>query len=710
MYRRISLVVLFACIFVSGASAQQPSAPPADQNPFFVEWTTPFGVPPFDQIKPEHFVPAFKKAIAEQRSEVERIANNPAPPTFANTIETMDNTGALLQKVGSVFNNLLSAETNDRLQAINREIAPLLTSLRDDVNLNPQLWARVKAIYDQRETLKLTPVQRKLLDDSYKGFVRSGANLGAEQKTRLRAINAELSKLGVKFSENLLHDTNTWKLVIDNADDLAGLPESVKAAGAETAKGMGLAGKWAYTLQMPSMTPFLQYSDKRELRRQILQAYASRCDHGDEYDNKALVAKTAALRVERAQLLGYKTYADFVIEENMAKTPAKVYALLNQLWTPARDVALKEAAAQQEMIKKEGGTYQVEPWDWRYYTEKVRKARYDLDEQALRPYFKLESVRDGAFYVANKLYGITFTPRPDLPVYHPEVKAFEVKDIDGSLLGIFYTDYFPRPGKRVGGWTSFFRPQRTKDGKRTVAPIISNVCNFSRPVGDTPALLSMDEVETLFHEFGHALNNLFSLSPYRGLRPARDAGELPSQIMENWAVEPDVMKVYAKHFKTGEVIPAALVQKLEDSRKFDQGFATVEYLAAAILDMDWHTLTETAPQDTTAFENASLAKIQMPREILPRYRSPYYNHIFGPGGGYAAGYYNYIWSEVLDSDAFQAFKEKGLFDQKTARAFRTYLERSGSDDAMTLYKAFRGREPSVQPLLEKRGLTKAGAN
>jgi peptidyl-dipeptidase Dcp len=704
MWTRCVLLLAPTCGLVATGSARQ-AMPDNETNPFFKEWTTPFGVPPFQEIKPEHFVPAFTRAIAEQRREIEAIANNPEPPTFANTMEAMDAAGALATKVSGVFNNLMSAETNDQLQAANRQIVPMLTAMRDDINLDPKLFERVKTLWQKRDALGLTPVQAKLLDDSYKGFVRSGANLDPVKKERLRAINAELSTLGTKFSENLLHDTNGWRLVIDKAEDLAGLPESVKAAGAEAARRAGLAGKWVYTLHVPSMTPFLQYADNRELRKQILTAYATRCDHNDEFDTKKLVSRTAALRAERAQLLGYKTYAQFVIEENMAKTPERVQQLLMQLWTPARQVALTEAAALQEMIRKEGGTFSLEPWDWAYYAEKVRKSRYDLDDQELRPYFELDNVRQGAFYVANRLYGITFTPRPDLPAYHPEVKAFEVKDADGSHLGVFYTDYFPRPGKRVGAWSSSFRPQRTRDGKRVVFPIGINVANFTRPAGDAPALLSVDEVQTLFHELGHALNSLFSTSPYRGLRGARDAGELPSQIMENWTLEPDVLKVYAKHYKTGEPIPLALVQKIKKSEQFNQGFATVEYLAAAILDMDWHTLTTAVEHDAAAFEKQSLARIEMPSSIIVRYRSPYYNHVFGPGGGYAAGYYNYIWSEVLDQDAFQAFKEKGLFDPATAKSFRqNILEKTGQEDAMTLFKRFRGREPSVEPLLIKRGL------
>jgi len=562
----------------------------------------------------------------------------------------------------------------------------------------------VKTLWDARATLKLPPVQARLVDETYKSFMRGGANLAPAQKERFRAINAEMSALGIKFGDNLLRDTNGYRLVIESQADLKGLPPSVVAAGAEAAKAAGMPGKWVYTLQAPSIWPFLQYADNRELRKQILTAYTTRNDHGDQYDNKALVAQTAALRAERAQLLGYKTHADYVLEENMAKTPDKVYALLNQLWTPARAMALREAADQQALIKTEGGTFTLAAWDWRYYQEKVKKARFDLDEQALRPYFKLDNVRQGAFYVANKLYGLTITPRPDLPVYHPEVQAFEVKDADGSHLGIYYTDYHPRPGKRVGAWSSTFRSTRMKDGQR-ITPVVVNVCNFSRPAGDEPALLSLEEVSTLFHEFGHALNSLISRSPYRGLGGfPRDFVEVPSQIMENWSLEPEVLAVYAKHYKTGEVIPAALVEKIKKSAQFDQGFVTVEYLAASLLDMDWHTLPPGPAKDVTAFEQASMARIQLPSDIVSRYRSPYFNHIFGPGGGYASGYYAYIWSEVLDQDAFQAFREKGLFDQATARGFRTILEKGGTDDPMALYKAFRGREPSVEPLLKKRGL------
>jgi len=492
--------------------------------------------------------------------------------------------------------------------------------------------------------------------------------------------------------------------VIEKAENLSGLPPSVVAGAADAAKAAGMAGTWVFTLQAPSIWPFLQYADNRELRRQALTAYITRNDHNDQYDNKTLLSQMAALRAERSVLLGYKTYADFVLEENMAKTPDKVYALLNQLWAPARAMSLREAADQQALMKTLGATLTLEPWDWRYYQEKVKKARYDLDEQALRPYFKLDNVRQGAFYVAGKLYGLTFTPRPDLPTYHPEVQVFEVKEADGSHLGIYYTDYHPRPGKRVGAWSSTFRGTRMKDGQR-ITPVVVNVCNFSRPAGDQPALLSLEEVSTLFHEFGHALSSLLSKTPYRSIGSfPRDFVEVPSQIMENWALEPDVLKVYAKHYQTGEVIPVALVEKIQKSEQFDQGFITVEYLAASILDMDWHTIVPGPVQDATAFEQATMNRIQLPSTIVSRYRSPFFNHIFGPGGGYASGYYAYIWSEVLDQDAFQAFREKGLFDRTTARGFRTILEKGGTEDAMAMYKAFRGREPSVEPLLKKRGL------
>ncbi|TAM48977.1 MAG: M3 family peptidase [Acidobacteria bacterium] len=719
MRKWLVLAVLAAAALpaVAAQPATQPvpqaataAAPAAAANPFFAEWTTPFGVPPFGEIRVEHYLPAIKEGIARERAEVVTIAKNPQPPTFANTVAALDGAGEFLDRVDAVFYGQLSAESSPELQAVAKEAAPLLAALGDDINLDPVLFARVKAVWEKRGTLGLTGEQKKLVDDTYQEFVRGGANLGPAGQERLRAINKELSLEGLKFGDNVLRETNAYRLVIDKPADLAGLPPGVVSAAAAAAKAAKLDGKWVFTLQAPSIWPFLQYADNRELRRQILTAYTTRCDHGDASDNKAVLAKLAALRFEKAKLLGFATWANFVLDRNMAKTPDKVYGLLDQLWTPALAVAGREAADLRAAIAADGKEFKLEPWDWRYYSEKVKKARYDFDEEALRPYFKLENVRDGAFYVANKLYGITFVERTDIPKYHPEVRTFEVKDADGSFLGVFMTDYHPRPGKRGGAWSGRYRGQWFKDGK-DVRPIVVNVCNFSRPAGDAPALLSLEEAETLFHEFGHGLHSLLSRVHYHGAaRVPRDFVELPSQIMENWVLEPEVLKVYAKQWKTGEVIPAELVAKVDRARKFNQGFATVEYLAASYLDMDWHTVADATPRDATAFENAAMARIHMMPEIVVRYRSPYFSHIFGPGGGYSAGYYSYIWAEVLVADAFQAFAERGIFDQATARSFRNnILERAGTGDAMEAYVRFRGHEPSVQPLLVKRGLTAAPA-
>jgi peptidyl-dipeptidase Dcp len=686
--------------------AVQAAAPAAPANPFFAEWTTPFGVPPFGAIEVAHYMPAFTEGITRERAEVAAIVKNPEPPTFGNTVVALDGAGEFLDRVQTVFYGQLSAETSDALQAVAKDVAPQLAALSDDINLDPALFARVKTVWEKRDASGLTAEQKKLVDETYKGFVRGGANLDATGQERLRAINKELSLEGLRFGDNVLRETNAYRLVIEKRDDLAGLPPGVVNGAAAAAKAAKLEGKWVFTLQAPSIWPFLQYADNRELRRQILTAYITRCDHGDASDNKAILAKLAALRYEKAKLLGFPTWANFVLDRNMAKTPDKVYGLLDRLWTPALAVAHQEAADLQAAIDADGQTFKLEPWDWRYYSERVKKARYDFDEEALRPYFKLDNVRDGAFYVANKLYGITFTERTDIPKYHSEVRTFEVKDADGSFLGVFMTDYYPRPGKRGGAWSGRYRDQWFKDGK-DVRPIVVNVCNFSRPAGDAPALLSLEEAETLFHEFGHGLHSLLSRVHYHGVaRVPRDFVELPSQIMENWVLEPEVLKVYAKHWKTGAVIPAELVAKVGRARKFNQGFATVEYLAASYLDMDWHTVTDAKERDATAFENAAMAKIHMPPEIVVRYRSPYFSHIFGPGGGYSAGYYSYIWAEVLVADAFQAFAERGIFDQATARSFRTnILERPGTGDVMEAYVRFRGHEPSVQPLLAKRGLT-----
>lgn len=698
-----ALMAGFLTLNMQAAGGANVDSPSEDTNPLLAEWDTPFGVPPFGRITEDHFLPAFQEAIARTRQQVEAIANDGQAATFANTIEALDASGESLDRVGAVFGNLRSAHTNDRLQEIARQVAPLTSALQDDIVLNERLFARAKTVWGQRDALGLNPEQLRLVEETYKRFIRGGANLSAESKTRLRAINEELALLGLQFSDNLLKETNAYRLVIDHKEDLAGLPENVVATAAEAAKQAGMEGKWVFTLHAPSIWPFMTYAENRDLRRQIFTAYIQRGDNGNEQDNKAILLRITALRAERAKLLGYSNHAEFVLEEQMAKNADQVYGLLNRLWTPALAVAKREAADLQAMIREEGDDFKLEAWDWWRYAEKVKKARYNLDENELRPYFSLDNVCRGAFDVANKLYGLTFTERTDLPKYHPEVRTFEVKDADGSHLGVFFVDFHPRASKRGGAWCSSFRSQHIKEG-RDIRPIVVNVCNFTRPSGDEPALLRLEEVETLFHEFGHGLHSLLSRIRYDSLhRVPRDFVELPSQIMEHWATEPEVLKMYARHWQTGEPIPDELIARIQRAEKFNQGFATVEYLAASFLDMDWHTLAEAKDLDAAAFEKASLDKIGLIPEIVTRYRSPYFQHIFA--GGYSSGYYSYIWSEVLDTDAFGAFKEKGIFDPATARSFRTnILERGGTAEAMAMFKAFRGREPSVEPLLEKRGL------
>jgi len=696
--KKVSLFLIFAGLLFWACSKQ-------GKNPFFSDYNTPFNTPPFEKIKEEHYLPAFNEGIKQQQKQIDAIANNSEVPTFKNTIEAIENSKPLLTKVRNVFYNMTSANTNDELQRIAKEVAPLLSKNRDDINLNEKLFKRVKAVYENKDKLNLSVEQNMLLEKYYKDFVRGGANLDEEKKGKLREINKELSVLTVQFGENILKENNVFELVIEKEEDLAGLPETVITGAAETAKEREHEGKWVFTLHKPSMIPFLQYSEKREFREKIFKAYINRGNNNNELDNKANSSRIATLRVEKATLLGYKTHADFVLENNMAKQPENVYELLNRLWVPALKIAKKEAKELQDMIYKEGKNFKLEAWDWWYYAEKLKKAKYDLDDEALRPYFKLENVRDGVFAVANKLYGIQFVEITDIPKYHEVVKVFEVKEADGSHIGILYTDYFPRASKRGGAWMNSFRKQSRQEGKE-VTPVICNVCNFSKPTGDKPALLSFEEVTTLFHEFGHALHGLLSNSTYKklsGTSVLRDFVELPSQIMENWASEPEALKMYAKHYETGEVIPQELINKLKNASHFNQGFATVEYLAASFLDMDWHTLTEAKEYDTLEFETNSLNKIGLIPEIVVRYRSPYFNHIFS--GGYSSGYYSYIWAEVLDADAFEAFKETSLFDKKTAQAFRkNILEAGGTEDPMTLYKRFRGAEPKVEALLKRRGL------
>lgn len=672
-------------------------------NPFFAEYTTPFKVPPFDNIKLEHYMPAIEEGIMEQVAEIKAITDSNDEATFDNTILAFDQSGYLLDKVNNVFSNLNSANTNDEMQALAREITPKLSTHRDNIMLNKDLFQRVKSVYEKRNDLNLDAEQLRVVEKYYRDFDRNGANLTDDKQAELRKLNDELSMLELKFGENMLAETNkTFKLVVDNEADLKGLPAAVVAAAADVAKADSMEGKWIFTLQKPSMLPFLQYAENRNLREKLYLGYANRGNNNNEFDNKEVIKKIVTFRDQRAKLLGYANHAAYTVDVNMAKTPENINEFLMKLWTPALERAKVERADMQKMIDQEGGNFKLAMWDWWYYAEKVRKARYDLDEAQLKPYFTLDNVREGLFYTANKLYGIKFIKRTDLPVYNEEAITYEVQEADGKHIGIFYMDFHPRDGKRSGAWCTSFRDQSYKDGQM-ITPVVSIVCNFTRPAGDIPALLSFEEVTTLFHESGHALHALFTDGPYRrtaGSVP-RDFVELPSQIMENWASEPEVLREYAKHYKTGEVIPEQLITKLGKSAQFNQGFETVEYLAASILDMDWHT--QALDGNVETFEKASMDTIGLIPEILPRYRSTYFSHIFS--GGYSAGYYVYIWAAVLDADAFDAFKQTGdIFNPEYAAKFRHLLTKSGSEDGMVVYKNFRGQEPSIEPLLKRRGL------
>lgn len=715
---------LFALLLMTGAFTL--SGYNQKDNPFFEDWKTPFQTPPFSQIRNEHYMPAFTEAMKVHNREIDVIVRNSARPTFENTIDALDNSGSLLEKVSSVFYGLNAANTNKEMQEIAKQLSPLVTKHSDDINLNPALFEKVKTIYKSKDNLRLNPDQLRLVEETYKGFVRGGANLDAKSQERLREINKEINMLQLTFGQNLLAETNAFKLTVINKEELAGLPESSISAASEaavrdaantkpanpdagatqpvTSEADALQGKWIFGLQNSSIMPFLQFADNRALREKIFTAYINRCNNNNEYDNKALIGKLVALRAEKARLMGFENFASFILDDRMAKTPDNVYKLLDQVWSPAISRAKEEAAEMQHIMIKDVEKGQLEAWDWRYYNEKLMNQRFQLDEESLRPYFKLENVRDGAFFVANKLYGITFSEVKDAPTYYDGVKLFECKDADGSHLGVLYLDFHPRPEKRGGAWCGSYRSQSYRDGKR-VAPVMTIVCNFSSPSADKPALLNADETETLFHEFGHAIAGLLKNVKYKGLSSVpRDFVELPSQIMEHWAFEPQTLKAYAKHYQTGMEIPGDLVEKIIGSQKFGQGFKTTEYLAASFLDMDYHILPEAGKIDVLQFESESMKKRGLIPQIPPRYRSTYFQHSMT--GGYTAGYYSYIWAEVLDADAFQAFKETGdIFNREVAAKFRkNILEQGGSKDAMKMYIDFRGREPGIEPLLENRGL------
>ncbi len=700
MKRIIGLSTLFLAMTLVCCKSEKR----VDENPFFAEWNTPYGVPPFDRIEPEHFLPALERGMSLHDAEIDAITSNNDEATFENVILAYDNSGKMLAQVALIFDMLCAAENTPALEKIQVEAAPLLASHADKILLNGKLFERVKAVYDRRAALDLDDEQMRLLEKTYRKFVRAGALLDAEQKARLKQINEELSLAAVKFGNNIRSENNNYVLMLSTGE-LEGLPANVREQAREKAAQLGKRDKYAFTLQKPSLIPFLTYSSKRELREEIYKAYLNRCNNGDEYDNKQLINDFVRLRTEKAHLLGYPSYAAYVVDDEMARTTDAVYGLLDEIWTPALDRARGELAEMEALFRKDVPDGEFASWDWWYYAEKLRKQKYALDEEMLRPYFSLENVQTGIFFLANRLYGITFRPVV-VPLYHSEAVAYEVLDADESHLGILYFDFFPRDGKSQGAWCGNYVEQ-TYDGEgNRVAPVVSIVCNFTRPTANTPALLTLDEAETLFHEFGHALHFLFHDVKYRGLTEVEgDFVELPSQLMENWAFDPEMLKQYAVHYRTNEVIPQYLIDKIRNSRLFNQGFMTTELIAASLSDMDIHSMTEYAPFDPVAFERKALFDRRgLIPQIEPRYRYPYFSHIFD--GGYSAGYYFYTWAAVLDKDVFEAFRESGdLFNKRIADDFRRkVLARGGSADGMTLYRDFRGKDPDKIPMLRSRGL------
>ena len=693
------LLTLISVVTMSSCEKKAKS-----ENPFFAEWDTPFGMPPFGEIRPEHYKPAYEEAIRQHNAEIEAIVNNPDVPDFENVILALDNAGEMLGRVGSVFGMVNSADSNEGLRAVEKEMSPILTAHSDNINLNPRLFEKVKAVYDNQASLNLTPLQARLLEKKYRGFVRSGALLGDEKKEELRRMNGELAEAGVKFRGNLLAEGQKFIMVLER-DDIKGIPAGVRDAAAALAEKAGHKGQYAFNLDNASRIPFLTYADRRDLREQIYKGYVERCNHDDDLDNKAVINDMARLRLERAKLLGYESFADFTLEQRMAKTADNVYALLDDLWTPALAGAKKEVGEMKAIMLRETEVDDFEAWDWWYYAEKVRREKYSLDEEALRPYFSLPQVQAGIFELCNRLYGITFQPAK-VPVYNTECRTYEVLDVDGSHLGVLLMDFHPRDGKRVGAWCGSYSNREFENGAKTKDPIVYIVCNFTRPVGNNPALLTLDETETFFHEFGHALHNLFGNAPYKGLRRTeQDFVELPSQVMENWAFEPEMLRKYAVHYSSGQVIPNDLIEKIQNSAYFNQGFIMTEYLAASLSDMDIHNIKEYKPTDLNAYERSILNEQRgLIPQIAPRYRFPYFNHIFG--GGYSAGYYGYKWAEVLDKDAYEAFAETGdIFNKQVAARFRKeVLEKGGTADGMDLYLNFRGKEPSRDYLLYASGL------
>ncbi|MCR4680753.1 MAG: M3 family metallopeptidase [Bacteroidales bacterium] len=703
---RNSLIVMSVIILgVVCGSCKKKEESKLKDNPFMQEWNTPYGVPPFDKIKTEHYLPAFEEGMKQQKEAIETIVKNTEDPTFGNTIIPLEYSDELLNKVSSVFFNLLECCNDEEMEKLADTIMPLYTQHGDDIMLNAKLFERVKKVYQNKDKEQLNAEQLRLLEETYKGFVRGGANVPADMQARFREINTRLAMLTQKFGNNVLKATNSYKLVVDDATRLKGLTEQQLVAAQEAANAdKATKGKYVFTLDMPTLEPFLMNCADRELRKEIWTAYSSRCLSG-EYANEEIINEIVNLRLERANIMGYDNYANFVLEDCMAKNANNAYKLLNQVWVPALAKAKEEAALYQKMIDREHGGFKLEPYDWRYYCEKLRKEQYDLDEEEIRPYFSLDTARKGLFMVCNKLYGLTFRENPDIPVYQEDVKVYEVID-NNEVIAVVYMDFFPRASKRSGAWMTNFREQYYDRDGNNIIPVVSLVCNFTKPAGDKPSLLNIDQLQTLFHEFGHALHSILSRCHYRslsGTNVPRDYVEMPSQFMEHFSIEPEVLKLYANHYKTGENIPDALVKKIEAASTYGQGFINTELLAASLLDMDYHTITTKTTIKLPDFEDQAMAKIGLIPSIISRYKSPYFNHIFS--GGYAAGYYSYTWAAMLDNDAYEAFKENGVFDQATATAFRTnILERGNTDDAMNLYVAFRGHEPTIDALLKNRGL------
>ncbi|WP_035650521.1 M3 family metallopeptidase [Flavobacterium sp. ASV13] len=667
-------------------------------------FNTKHNTAPFSQIKIEDYVPAFNEGIALAKAEIDAIVNNPNGPTFENTIVAMDFSGDILDRLSSIFFNLNSAETNDEMQKIAQEVSPLLSEFGNDIRLNADLFAKVKAVYDQKESLNLNPEQTTLLDKKYKSFSRNGANLPEDKKNQLREIDKELSKLSLQFGENVLAETNNFELHLTNEKDLAGLPEGTIEAARLLAKNQEKEG-WIFTLDYPSYVPFLTYADNRELRKKMAIAFGAKGFQSNEFNNEENVLNIAKLRHERANLLGYKTHAHFVLEERMAESPEKVFSFLNDLLAKAKPAAQKEFAELTAFAKELDGIEQLEKWDGAYYSEKLKQQLFNLDDEKLKPYFQLEKVLDGAFTVAKKLYGLTFTEVFDIDKYHEEVTTYEVRDAENNLVSIFYADFFPRKGKRNGAWMTSFKSQYVKDGVNE-RPHISNVCNFTKPTETKPSLLTFNEVTTLFHEFGHGLHGMLANTVYPSLSGTSvywDFVELPSQIMENWCYEPEALALFANHYETGEIIPIEYVQKIKESASFQEGLATLRQLSFGLLDMAWHGQDPTAITDLKAFETEQFANTQLYPDVKENAMSTAFSHIFQ--GGYSSGYYSYKWAEVLDADAFEYFHENGIFNEEIAKKFKdNVLSKGGTEHPMTLYKRFRGQEPKPEALLKRAGL------